>query len=121
MKQHTATGLIRSSPACRWLIPRRLRLVWTCQDLVPDQHSDSAGPAFVAAGEICLLLVEKFAGLGIANLNHDVVVSLGDSSHNPDKRLVGPELQRDAGFAVTVFAVTLLASMMRYRPEWANS
>lgn len=54
------------------------------------QHTDSAGPAFLAAGEIRLLLVEKLAGSSVANLNHDVVISLGDFSRNPDKRLFGP-------------------------------
>ena len=69
------------------------------QDLVLDQHPDSAGPARVVAGEIRLLLVEHFAGPGVANLNRYVVVGLRDSSDNPDKGLRGAELRCDAGLA----------------------
>jgi hypothetical protein len=39
---------------------------------VLDEHTDSARPAFVAAGEIGLLLVENFAGSSVANLNQHV-------------------------------------------------
>ncbi len=36
------------------------------------------------------LLIEDLAGLSVADLNLDVVVGLGDSSHHPDERWSAP-------------------------------
>src|SRR5271170_8049362 len=77
--------------------------VLTCEELVPDQHPDSASPAVLATGKIRRLLVENLASSSVANLNPNVIIRLGRSFDQPDQRLIGPELQCNAGLAT--FAV----------------
>ena len=67
------------------------------QDLMLDQNAEPASPTVIAAREICLLLVNELAGAGVANLNRHVVIRLGHSRDDPEKRLRGAQSLREVG------------------------
>src|ERR1700733_15997408 len=74
------------------------------QHLVPDQHTHTARPAFLAAGEVRFLLVDDLAGTRVANADRNVIVGLGDLGHHADQRLGGPELKCDRCLATLAVA-----------------
>src|ERR1700733_8123987 len=74
------------------------------QDLMPDQHTHSARPTVLAAGEVRFLLIDDLAGTRVADADRNVIVGLGDLGHHADQRLGGPELKCDRCLATLAVA-----------------
>jgi hypothetical protein len=90
----------------------RLWLILAIQQVVLDQPGGSAAPRIVRAhAKISLLVGDD--GLGVADLKPHRVFHSADPRHDPDKGLLGTELQGDCGLAAIVLSQPMLLHGLR--------